>query len=169
VSTTLKQIETLTVKDLEAHPVWEYVNDDQLGETSVRPLKQIPVRNLTGKEVGTQVRLANGNTVWALIGNVDDNNARMNEHFLTISLERHGKWFFLSRYFDVDYSENGPEALARFLGLDVDEVFPISYDITRYADGNRASLVGSILKEPREKLTRAQLIALAVPQPDGSE
>ena len=76
---------------------------------------------------------------------------------------------FLSRYFDVDYSENGPEALARFLGLDVDEVFPISYDITRYADGNRASLVGSILKEPREKLTRAQLIALAVPQPEGSE
>jgi hypothetical protein len=70
-------VEALVVGDLEAHPVWEYVNNDQLGETSVRPVKRIPVRNLTGKDVGTKVGLANGNIVWAMIGNVDNNNARM--------------------------------------------------------------------------------------------
>src|SRR5216117_640796 len=121
MSNTLKPIEALTVSDLEAHPVWEYVNNDELGESTVRPVKRMPVRNLTGKEVGTQVRLANGNTVWAIIGNVDNNSPRMTEQFLTISLERNGKWFTLSRYHDFDYSENGPEAVARFLGLDVDE------------------------------------------------
>jgi hypothetical protein len=68
-----------------------------------------------------------------------------------------------SRYHDLDYSEKGPNALADFLGLQIDQVFPISYDIRHAAIGNASVLMGTILKEPREKLTPAEIIAMAVP------
>lgn len=160
---TVKCVESLRISDLEAHPVWQYTNSDEAGETAVRPIKRIPVTSLTGKIVGTQVRLANGNLVWGLIGNVDAGNPRLTEHFLTLSIERNGKWFTLSRYHDFDYVDYGPEVLARFLELDIDNIFPITYDITHYAKGNAAALEGEILKEPKEKLTRSQIIAMAVP------
>jgi hypothetical protein len=163
MSKELTRVDRLTAGDLDEHPVWQYVNDDRHGETMVRPVKRTPVATLTGKLVGTQVRLANGSSVWALLGNVDNRNPRMTEHFVTISLERNGKWFTLSRYHDFDYAKKGPDALARFLGLHLQEVFPISYDLTTYARGHPDALVGKILKEPRERLTRAEIIALAVP------
>jgi hypothetical protein len=141
-----------------AHPVWRYKRG-----TSVVPVRQVPVTKLTGKVVGVQVILANGEKVWALVGNVDTSNARATEHFLTLSVEREGLWFTLSRYHDFDYAENGPEALARFLGLRVDEVFPISYDIRQYAKGEPAALSGKIHSEPRERLSRAEIIGMAVP------
>jgi hypothetical protein len=144
--------------------VWQYTNREGGGdETYVRPVKRIPVSNLTGKVVGTQVLLANGQTAWALIGNVDPANARLTEHFMTLSVERDETWFTMARYHDLDYPEKGPVALARFLELPVDEVFPIIYDIRRYASGDPAALSGKIRKEPRERLSRAEIIALAVP------
>ena len=119
--------------------------------------------NLTGKVVGTQVTLANGQHAWALIGNIDATNARLTEHFLTLSIERGGCWFTLARYHDFGYTENGPDALAHFLVLPVDAVFPISYDVRQYAKGDAATLSGQIRKEPRERLSRAEIIAKAVP------
>jgi hypothetical protein len=38
----------------------------------------------------------------------------------------------------------------------------VAYDLRRYAIGDAGALVGKIEKEPSEKLTRAELIALAV-------
>jgi hypothetical protein len=49
------------------------------------------------------------------------------------------------------------------LGLKVEEVFPIAFDVRRYAIGDAAALIGKIPKEPRERLTKAQIIALAIP------
>src|SRR5262249_43701394 len=153
MNSDVKLVETLTVADIKAHPVWRYLNNDELGETAVRPVKRIPVANLVNRIIGTEVCLANGTSVWATICNVDGKNARKNEHFLTIAIERGGKWFHLARYHDIDSDTRGPEALAQFLGLEVSQVFPISYDITRYAKGNAAALCGTIPHEPREKLT----------------
>ncbi len=159
-----KGIERLTVADLNAFPVWEYVNDDvRHGETAVRPIKKMPVEALTGRFVGDRVRLANGAEVRALIGNVDPSNPRLTQHFLTLSVFRNGHWFTMARYHDFDCNERGPQVLAAFLGLNVDEVFPISYDMSRFYVGEPAALVGTIEKELREKLTRAQIIGLAVP------
>jgi hypothetical protein len=163
MSTNTKPIEWLKVADLEANPVWQYTSDDRTGDTLVRPIKRVPVKSLTGKVIGTQVRFANGRQAWALIGNVDPQNPRLTEHFLTVSIERDGKWFALARYHDFDYADRGPEALARFLGLPIDEVFPISFDLRQYAQGDPAALAGSVPKEPRERLSRAEIIALAVP------
>lgn len=97
-----------------------------------------------------------------MICNVDTRNARSNEHFLTLAIERDGQWFTLARYHDWDWAERSPDALASFLGLSVEEVFPIRYDLRKYSKGETAALVGQVLKEPRERLSRSELIALAV-------
>lgn len=163
MSKNAKPIEWLKVADLEANPVWQYTSDEDAGETLVRPIKRIPVKSLTGKVIGTQVRFANGMQAWALIGNIDPQNPRLTEHLLTLSIEYDGRWFALARYHDFDYAERGPEALARFLGLLIDDVFPIAFDVGECAQGDPDALAGSVRKEPRERLSRAEIIALAVP------
>jgi hypothetical protein len=159
-----KPVEQLTVDDLKAFPVWQYTNaDEDIGETVVRPVKRLPVTALNGRVVGAQVTLANGSRRWALLGNVDPNNPRLTQHFLTLSVFDQGRWFTMARYHDFDADERGPEAVAAFLGLPTDAVFPISYDVRPYCRGEARALAGTIEKEPRERLTRAQIIALAVP------
>jgi hypothetical protein len=159
----LQSVEELQVEQLKVYPVWRYVESPKRGETAVRLVKKVPVTSLTGKLVGTQVRLNNGNTVWALLGNIDSNNPKLTKHFLTLSVERDSSWFSLARYHDFDCSSRGPRELARFLELPLDHVFPISYDITKYVIGDRGALSGIIEADPKEKFTRAEIIAMAVP------
>jgi len=128
----------------------------------VRPVKGFPVKNLDGRLIGTKVQLANGREVWALVGNVDAQRPTQNEHFLTLSIEHAGKWFDLARYHDIDFANRGPAALSKFLGLQVDEVFPISVDLRPFAEGIPAALANVIGKEPRERLSEAELIALSL-------
>lgn len=156
----IKPAESLTVADLQAHPVWEFLNNDEIGETMVEPVEELPVETLDSRLIGIQVRLANGLPVWALIGNFDVTHPRAVQHFLTLSIDRGGKWFHLARYHDVGFPDEGPEALAHFLGLHVDEVFPITVDVRRYVRGNSEALTPIVLKEPQEKLTREELHAL---------
>jgi hypothetical protein len=159
----MKAVDSLTVADLEAFPVWQYTGIDHPDETYVRPVRRVPVASLGGKVVGTQATLANVNRVWAVIGNLFPNSIEKTEHFLTISVERGGHWFTLARYHDFDYFERGARELAKFLDIDVDEVFPITYDIRHLVKGEGAALRGLILREPRERLSQEELIAMAVP------
>ena len=145
----MKTVNALQGSDFQTHPVWEYKNDDEHDETVVEPVENLPVDDLEGKIVGDRIRLANGTLLWASIGNIDVNNPRSTYHFLTLSIEKDGRWFVLARYHDFNYSENGPDALARFLGLPIDEVFPLAYDVTRFVKGNKTMLAGQILREPQ--------------------
>ncbi|MCH8622563.1 hypothetical protein [Undibacterium sp. TS12] len=159
-----KPVELLTIADLKKYPVWQYTNShEKIGETVVRAIKRMPVKSLTGKLVGTKVRFANGADTWALIGNVDASNAQLTQHFLTLSIFKDDKWFTLARYHDIERERFGPEALEIFIGLTVNQIFPITYDISRYCVGDLKALIGVIEKEPKEKLTRAEIIALPVP------
>lgn len=159
-----KNVEALTPADLERAPVWQFVHAPTLGDTVVRPMKRLPIQDLSGKVVGSRVRLANGSSRWALLGNVKANKPDMTEHFLTLSIEDQGRWFHLARYHDPGYEDQGPQALAAFLGLPADDVFPISYDITGIVEGHPAALKGKVEMEPKVRLTRAQIIAMAVPK-----
>lgn len=162
MSILTKQVDELTADDFRSAPVWEYVNNDEAGECTVRPVRKLPVKDLNNRLVGVEIKLNCGNTFYGMLGNIDAQNPKNNEHFLTISIERKGKWFHLARYHDWDHSKKGPIALAKFLKLDVDDVFPIRYDIRPVVEGNPKSLADKIEIEPRKKLSRSEIIALAV-------
>jgi hypothetical protein len=164
---TRKPVDELLSEDFDTFPIWEFATDEEdvpgRGETWVRPVKTTRFPDSSGKLIGTHVTLANGTRVRAMLGNVDLRNARATQHFLTLSIESAGVWFHLSRYHDFDYGTRGPDALAAFLGLNLSEVFPIAYDLREFAKDSPASASGSVVAEPRERLSRAELIALAIP------
>lgn len=161
----VKLFPSLQISDLMRHPVWESIIDNEADEVSVFPVTQLPVSDLGLRTIGTRVKLANGNLFWAMILYLDTKSARKNEQFITLRIEKDGEWFWLSRYWDVDYeySKTGPGGLAKFLGLSVDEVFPISYDVREFVVGDPAVVVGTVSKEPRERLPVDEIIRMAVP------
>jgi hypothetical protein len=160
---TKLSIESITTDEIKETPVWRFASMTRSDETELIPVRKLPCKNLDGRLVGSQVTLADGSTVWSFLGNIDTSNPKLTEHFLTISIERNGKWFHLARYHDFDFTDRSPVKLAAFLGKDVDSVFPIRYDIQPFAEGEPDALTGIIEKEPQERLTRAQIIAMAVP------
>lgn len=155
---------SLQVSDLEKHPVWETIVDYDADEVSVFPVTELPAVDLTLRLVGTPVRLANGQSVWAILSYLDTEDPRKSEQFLALRVEKDGNWWDLARYWDPYYESSGPEALARFLGLTVDEIFPIAYDVTKYVKGKPSALIGLVLKEPRERLSEDEIIRSAVPK-----
>jgi hypothetical protein len=157
-----KSIDSLQIEDLERYPVWSLVGSDESGAIMVRPISNLPVSDLKNKFVGLKVRLGNNTQVWALIGNIHVLDPYLNQHFLTIAIFKEGKWFNLARYHDVDYEKRGPARLADFLGLSTNEVFPISYDVSKYSRGIDRALSGEIPMEPKEVLTMEELYSLAI-------
>src|SRR5262249_31717883 len=158
-----KTVDQLTVEDIKTFPVWEYTNANEMlmDETVVRPVPSLPVDHLTGRIVGTEVRLANGTSVWSTLSNIRVDNPRLTKHALTLAVFSGLRCFVMSRYYDVDYAQQGPYALAAFLGLRVDDVFPIAYDISKYCRRASPALQGVVEKEPREKLSTDEIIKLA--------
>jgi hypothetical protein len=156
--------DALVPGDLQAEPVWEFVTDDELtgDETSVRPVSERPVRSLDGRLIGTQVRLRNGSVRWAMLSNLSPDSPKKSQHFATLSLEKEGRWFHLARYFDADYETRGARQLADFLDLPVDQVFPISYDVSGFVEGNPRALRGSVVADPKERLDAASLVELSL-------
>ena len=159
----IKSVDELTVADVEACPVWQFTNSDAHGELSVRPLERRPVDHLDGRLVGTRVTLGNGSAVVALLGNLSVTDPRKTRHFLTVSVAHQGNWLHLARYHDLDRDQHGPEWLATCLGLKVGQVFPIAYDLRHLSHGSPEALCGSVDADLKDKLTRAELIALALP------
>jgi hypothetical protein len=160
---THRSIDTLSIDDIRQTPVWRFVSSRKDGETALAPVRKLPCKDRNGIIVGTQFELADGTKVWAMVGNVDPTNSRLTEHFLTISIESNGRWFHLARYHDHDYEQRGPAALATFLERSVDSVYPLSFDLTGFVEGDHDSLRVTVPKEPNERLTRSEIIALAVP------
>jgi hypothetical protein len=160
-----KKVDDLSIADFEAFPVWQFTDADEqeMDETAVRPVNKLPAKIGGGYIVGTKVSLSNGMECWARLGNLDPEHPRKTAHFLGLSVFKNGLWFHLARYHDFDASSTGPLALAGFLGLPINEVFPIHYDLTRICIGNPAVLIGQIDAKPREVLSHAELIALAIP------
>lgn len=154
----MKRVEDVTVADLVEHPVWEYVG----GEPVVIPIVDVPVDSLANRIVGTQVQLANGSRVWGTLSNVSLKNSRLTSQFVTLSIENKGDWFHLRRYHDVDYDERGPKQLAEFLGLPITSVFPILYDISDIVSADPVLVRGAVPLEPQERLSRDELVQLAL-------
>ena len=161
----MKPVNGLTPKDFLETPIWESVDDCEENapyETYMRAVAEIPVVSLACRIVGVKLILSNGESLFGILGNVDLDNPIKTKHFLTITVFKHGKTFNLARYHDVDYDQNNEDALASFLELEVDSVFPIRYDISGVALGHSDCLSGSIPREPKLRFTEDDLIKLAL-------
>jgi hypothetical protein len=157
-------VDHLTAEDFAKFPVWRFTGSDVPDEPYVTPVRRLPVKRLSGCIVGCPIHLANEMVLTGSLGNIDTTNARLTEHFLTLSVYRSdGSLFHLARYHDFDVSERGPVALTAFLGLSLEDVFPISYDVSSIVTGPPEVVRGTITAGPRERLARAQIIELAVP------
>lgn len=157
-----RKIETLTHRDLADHAIWEYVIDVEERGVWVIPSSSASISAFDNKLVATMVTLANGIQLHALIGNVLPSDSEATKHLLTLSVLIGSEWFTLSRYHDFDYSTNGPNDLARKLSLPIADVFPISYDLRHVVVGKDSALKGEVLADATEKLTREQIVALAL-------
>ena len=151
--------------DLERYPVWEYDLDEEGGpEPLLFPVLDLPVFDLTNRVVASKLRLNNGDEQHGMISNLDLGRPELNEHFLLLSLLKDGRWFTMERYHDPKFSELGPAALASFLGLTLDEVFPIEYDVSRACKGAPESVRGHIDPIPKILHSTEELIRLALPK-----
>ena len=127
----------------------------------VTPHTKLPVCSLDSCLIGSEVQLACGTKVWALVGNVSTNDAYANKHLMGFTLFNDGKLFHLARYHDPEYDHNGPAGLAKFLGIAIDDIFPIQYDFRSFVSGgDPAALAGTIDKNPTELLNEDQLMDL---------
>ncbi len=160
---TCKRADELTPEDFAIFPVWEFALDmEEVDETLVRPVRQLPVYDLDNRIVGANVRLANGTRMCAGIQNIDLKSALKTRHLLSLSLFCDGGWFHLDRYHDYNVEQYGPVALAGKLGLEVDKVFPISYDVSNCCVGDPHALIGTIESDPKDKLGRDEIFELIV-------
>jgi hypothetical protein len=162
-----KSVGKLTADDLVAFPVWEYVNEDagnsDQDETWLRPVDTLPIHSAEYRVIGTRIRLANGFAPLAMLGNIDLARPDRTAHFLAISVfGPKGDTFDLARYHDADAGRRSPEALAAFLGLRVEDVFPIEYDIAGLVLAEPGAAQGVVEARPRVTLTDEELVSLAI-------
>jgi hypothetical protein len=156
----------LSQSDFRRHRVWAFATDREgelPDETWMRPVRRLPVRSLSGRLVGAELVLANDQSVWGALGNVCLADPVSTEHFLSVVVFHPSAGRFeLARYHEADYSRRGPAALSACLGLPVDSVFPISYDISDVAVGHPDCVRRSIPAVPTSRLSPDALIALAL-------
>jgi hypothetical protein len=161
----MKPADQLSPADFTEHCVWEFGDDTEAeltDETYMRPVATLPVTTLASRLVGTQLTLANGQQVFGMLGNIDLADPISTEHFLALTVFNRGERFDLARYHDVDYGRRDAVALAAFLVLPLNSVFPIRYDITGVAVGNSDCLRRSIPAVPISRLSQEDLIGLAL-------
>jgi len=162
----MKAVHELVPSDLTCHRVWEFADDIEAelpDETYMRPVEELPVDSLSGRLASAYLTLANGDRLLAVLSNIDLGDPVSTEHFLALTaFSRSGERFDLARYHDVDYERRGPAALAAFLGLPLDAVFPMRYDVSDVAVGHRDCLCRSIPAVPASRLSREELIGLAL-------
>ena len=149
--------------DLIDHPVWTIKSRRTKTDFEVTPVKRLPCKSLDNKLVFVPVCLACGDTYWGMFSNVDISDEKLTRHFITFSLLKGEKWIHLARYFDADYRKRGPAALAKQLKMELNDVFPISYDLSDIVSNPPNWLSGNIPSSPSEKLSLDEIVALAVP------
>jgi len=153
-------VQSLTEVLLRTHRVWEFCNDDAMGDTMIRPVKRVPVTDADCRLLGCEFTLADGEKVYGYLGNLSLCSKQQNQQFLTLSLFVPGGVAHLARYHDVDFAKRGPASLAAKLGESVPGVFPVSFDVSDIAHGDADCIRGQIPSEPLRKLSRDDLMKL---------
>jgi hypothetical protein len=138
----LKYSNKLTIQDFKEFPVWEFTAGHEHigpdGELVVIPVRDFPVSSLEGRFIGTEVKLANGCLLMAALLGI---NLAKAEPISGMVVYRANETFMFRR---TAPKVSGPEQLAKFLGLRLEDVFPIRYDISQFAIGDAGAMKGEI-------------------------
>ena len=130
-----KPCDKLTLQDFKKHPVWEFDLDNECrpgrDETGMIPVRKLPVTDLSNRICLAKATMACGREIAAVLGNVDLPNAEETEKYILFSTWTKDKRWVLH---GSDKPRQAAE-LARALGLDLEDVFPIAYDISAFATG----------------------------------
>ena len=152
----------LTALDVLAQPIWRFTNDNPNDDFEIEPVDKSSFAELSGLIVASQVEFADSTKHLALHQSVSLAGQKVNDHFLSLTIERGGYWFPLARYHDVSIENYGPTQLAEFIGKSVKEVFPIVYDLREVLGADSSLLVGIVREAPISPLTDAELISLSL-------
>ena len=148
----LKYSNKLTIQDFKEFPVWEFTAGHEHtgpdGELVVIPVRDLPVSSLEGRFVGTEVKLANGHFLMAALLGI--NLAKVTP--ISAMVVYRGDETFMFRRNAPKVS--GPKQLAKFLGLNLEDVFPIRYDISQFATGDAGAIKGEIPIENADESVR---------------
>src|SRR5436190_14597935 len=124
-----KSFQDLSLSDVEKYPLWRFTNNDEVDELEIESIRANQVADLTGVIIATQV-VFNDNTIHlALLQNVSLLGKQRNDHFLSLTIYANNKWFPLARYHDIALEDWGPAKLAAFLHKEIDDIFPIKFDL----------------------------------------
>jgi hypothetical protein len=136
--TTAKAASTLTLEDALAHPVWRYKEEEALlpgeDESWVEPVDVDTVADAYGHFFVTSAKLANGTSETVLVGSTEPLDPQYNEQVQFFVFFRPGQQI---RWHPI---EQPGVALAQFLGLEPQHVFPFKFDIRRYLVGDPSAL-----------------------------
>jgi hypothetical protein len=157
----MKHLLDLHEGDLKSTFVWVGSTSDR-DETSIRPATRSSLKSIEGKIVACSFRLNNGAELVGVMSNLTNNVSR-NAHLANAALLIEGKWFFLARYHDAEFKTHGPAVVALRLKLPLGKIFPITYEVLHRFNPPSAAQRGVIHAKPKNKLTRKQIIELAVP------
>ncbi len=161
----MRQVGDLFEQDFRAHPVWRLVESSE-GDTLASPVHDLPLATLDNCVVGTDVLLADGSSHFAVLANVSALSALSTEQFLTATFFLNGGRWVLARYFDDDWDHQGPLAFAKRLGRQVDQIFPVTYDLSMHCSSRAWSLKGMIEAVPRASLSEAERLDLIMSELD---
>ncbi|EDM26845.1 hypothetical protein LNTAR_06354 [Lentisphaera araneosa HTCC2155] len=152
-----KHFNKLKPSDFEKFPVWEFLKNG----CDLTPLKKSPYNNRENRVFGTNVTLSCGITIKTMILNFDVCNTAYNKHMISIYFEVNNKWIELHRYFDAEYEENDALELSKKMNMDIDDIFPIKYDLSTLVEGNH-DFNGTIQKKIEHQLSLDELMEYTI-------
>ena len=158
-----RPLNEITATELLTAPAWSYTPSKD-GRVWLKPVGSKRLRTFNNRMVTCQFHTPSGEAIWGLVEGIHPDLPLFSKHWRKAYLLRSdGKWFELARYHDYNWSTKGPERCAYFFRSTVHAMFPLRFDISHLSATASSSLVGVFESDPKDRLPRAEIIALAVP------
>jgi hypothetical protein len=142
----MKAVTEISTTDLAEHPIWEYCDSTNEDGYALVPLTDLPVDSLDQRIVGTRVTLGNGTMLWAVLSGGDLSLPTFVEEDSGLILYVDDERVSLGSAWERELPGYGAGDLCRKLGLTMEEVFPITFDVSHLVTGDRPALRGQFTK-----------------------
>lgn len=158
--------------DLQKTWLWTVVASRADGALRLKPETLAKTDKFKGRLIASQVSLADGTKLSALIEGIDPEAPGFSRHNkeLYVWVDGHG-WFQLAQYFVSEELKavRGDDVLCRILQKPIQDVFPIHFDVRHRAKTESPCLIGSFEHNPSWGLTQYQVMEILVEEISGRQ